>query len=397
VSGTARGRVSPDIIVGLMSGTSLDGVSAAVVRIGRGDRSDAGYSSELLGALTRPYAPAERARLVRAADAGGGLTPEEWCQLNFDVGAWLADAAAAALAAARVDPSAVRAIASHGQTVWHIGGRSTWQIGEPAVIAERIGRPVVSNFRVRDVAAGGQGAPLVPMADLLLFASRTASRALQNVGGIANVTVVPALPPRRGLPAALEGVRAFDTGPGVIVIDAVVRALRPELPYDVDGALAASGSPITEVVDALLADAYFATPPPKSTGREHFSASYAANLMARCRSTRPSATDADLVATAVALTARSIADAYSRFVPEPVADIVASGGGTRNAALMAAIAAALAPRPVRRFSDLFFDDTAKEAVAFALLGYLHLHGQPGNIPRATGARGPRILGTLTPA
>jgi anhydro-N-acetylmuramic acid kinase len=145
-----------------------------------------------------------------------------------------------------------------------------------------------------------------------------------------------------------------------------------------------------------MADPYFLAPPPKSTGREHFSAAYARELITRCRAVRAAATDADIVATAVALTARSVADAYSRFVPEPIAEVLLSGGGTRNVALLDALAAALAPRAVRRFSDVYFDDDAKEAVAFALLGYLHVRGRPGNIPSATGARGPRLLGTLTP-
>jgi anhydro-N-acetylmuramic acid kinase len=389
--------MSPDIFVGLMSGTSLDGVSAAVARIGPPSPVGAspGYTCELLGALTRPYGPAERDRIERAI--GAGATAAEWCRLNFDMGAWLADAAAAVLAESRVPRRTVRAVASHGQTVWHEGARATWQIGEPAVIAERLALPVVSGFRVRDVAAGGQGAPLVPIADALLFASPTGRRALQNIGGIGNVTVVPSAAAGVDPFARLDAVRAFDTGPGMIVIDAVTRALRPELPFDVDGALAHSGRSISAVVDALLTDPYFAAPPPKSTGRELFSASYAAGLIARCRAARPDASEADIVATAVALTTASVSDAYRRFIPEPLAEILLSGGGTRNPALVAALSGALAPAPVRRFSDVYFDDTAKEPVAFALLGYLHLHGQPGNVPRATGARGPRVLGVLTPA
>jgi len=192
-------------------------------------------------------------------------------------------------------------------------------------------------------------------------------------------------------------VRAFDTGPGVAVIDAVARRVRPDLPYDVDGALALTGEPIVQVIDALLAEPYFLAPPPKSTGRELFSPAYVDRLVARCRERRPEASDADLVATAVSLTARSIGDAYERFVPEPVDDVLLSGGGARNPALVRAIAAALAPRPVVRFEERFFDGEAKEAVAFALLGYLHLVGRPGNVPGATGAAGERVLGSYTPA
>ncbi len=389
--------MSSDIFVGLMSGTSLDGISAAVARLGvtLPAGTAPGYHCELLGALTRPYAPAERERIERAIVAGASAA--EWCRLNFDIGAWLADTAAAVLTESGVPRREVRAIASHGQTVWHEGARATWQIGEAAVIAERLGLAVVSDFRVRDVAAGGQGAPLVPIADALLFASPTARRALQNLGGIANVTVVPPTPVGVDPLGRLDAVRAFDTGPGVIVIDAVTRSLRPGLPFDIDGALAREGRPIRPVVDALLGHPYFAAPPPKSTGRELFSAAYAADVIARCRTARPAASDADIVATAVALTARSASDAYRRFIPEPVNEIFLSGGGTRNPALVAALAAELAPARVRLFSDVYFDDAAKEPVAFALLGYLHVHGQPGNVPRATGARGPRVLGVLTPA
>jgi anhydro-N-acetylmuramic acid kinase len=371
-----------------MSGTSLDGISAAVVRfVPRGGSADGPMNPELLGFCTRAYAHGERRRLERAIH--DGATTSEWCQLGFDMGGWLADAAVAVLAESGVARSAVRAIGSHGQTVWHAPGRSTWQIGESAVIAERTGLDVVSDFRVRDVAAGGQGAPLVSIADVLLFAPETGWRALQNVGGIGNVTVVPA-------GQSIVGVRAFDTGPGVVVIDGVVRALRPELPFDVDGRLAQRGQPLPGVVDALLADPYFAAPPPKSTGRERFDARYVADFIDRCRSASPAAADEDLVATAVSLTARSIAVAYAQFVPEPVVDVLLSGGGARNPALAAALSAALAPRPVRPFADLYFDGEAKEAVAFALLAALHISHRTGNVPSATGARGPRILGKLTP-
>ncbi len=378
-----------DVYVGLMSGTSLDGISAAVVRFGAGGPGVTTVGDpELLGFLTHPYGQRDRQRLERAIHEGA--TTAEWCQLGFDMGTWLANAAVAVLAESGVARSAVRAIGSHGQTVWHEPGRSTWQIGESAVIAERTGLDVVSDFRVRDMAAGGQGAPLVSIADVLLFAPAEGWRALQNIGGIGNVTIVPS--GGRG-----GGVRAFDTGPGVVVIDAVVRSLRPALPFDVDGQLARRGRVIAGVVDALLADPYFAAPPPKSTGRELFDARYVARFIERCRSASVSATPEDIVATAVSLTARSIADAYARFVPEPVGDVLLSGGGARNPTLAGAIAEALAPRVVRPFADVYFDGEAKEAVAFALLAALHVAGRPGNVPPATGAAGPRILGKLTPA
>jgi anhydro-N-acetylmuramic acid kinase len=215
-------------------------------------------------------------------------------------------------------------------------------------------------------------------------------RALQIIGGIGNVTV---LPPG----GQIDGVRAFDTGPGVSVIDAVTRTLVAGAAYDVDGAIAAKGSVIPSVVDELLTHPYFASPPPKSTGRELFDRAYMDRLIARCREVKPGCSDADIVATATALTASSIADSYRRFMPEPVTEVLVSGGGAKNPTLVAMIARAVAPVHVRAFSECYFDGEAKEAVAFALLAYLYSNRQPGNVPRATGARGPRILGKLTPA
>src|SRR5688500_8843452 len=254
MSQLTEGRpLAPAVVVGLMSGTSLDGISAAVARFVPGVDL---ISAEVLATRSVPYTRQQRERLLHALE---GTSPTEYCRLNFELGAWLADAAVAVLADAGVARDDVRAIASHGQTVWHEPGHSTWQFGEPAVIAERTGIGVVSDFRVRDVAAGGQGAPLVPIADALLFHDVQRWRALQNLGGIGNVTVVPP-------GGALEGVRAFDTGPGVGVIDGVTRMLVPELPYDIDGALARRGQPVVAVLDELLAHPSFQAPPPKSTG-----------------------------------------------------------------------------------------------------------------------------------
>jgi anhydro-N-acetylmuramic acid kinase len=376
------------VYVGLMSGTSLDGISAAVVRIepgGSGEEHGPAVEAQLLAFISKSYSPAQRERL-RAALASG--TAQEYCRLGFDLGHWLADAAIAAMAEAGLPRDSIRAIGSHGQTLWHEAPHSTWQLGEAAVIAERTGIDVVSDLRVRDVAAGGQGAPLVPIADAMLFAGHR-WRALQNIGGIGNVTVVP---PN----GVIDGVRAFDTGPGVAVIDAVTKMLMPELEYDRDGVYAGSGTPIVAVVAELLAHPYFATEPPKSTGRELFDAGYMSRLIARCHVLRPGCTDNDIIATATLLTARSIADAYRRFLPEPVTEVLVSGGGAKNPTLVGMIADAVAPIRVRQFSEEFFDGEAKEAVAFAFLAHLHLSGEPANLPRATGAKGPRILGKLTP-
>ena len=373
------------VLVGLMSGTSLDGISAAVVRF---DEKNNGITCELLSFDQRNYSTTERARLEAAMRNGSA---QEYCRLQVDVGNWLADAALGALSHSSVPRTDVAAIASHGHTIWHEPLHSTWQIGDAATIAERTGCNVISDFRARDVAAGGQGAPLVPMADVTLFSASRNWRALQNIGGIGNVTIVP---PRES-ENAFDGVRAFDTGPGVVIIDGVTRQLFPELPYDVNGVHALAGQPIREVVDRMLLHVYFSAEPPKSTGRELFTSDYINAFIAACH--EHNATDNDIIASAVSLTARSIANQYQRFLPEPIADAVISGGGAANPAIVAALTTELAPLPVRRFSELFFDGEAKEAVAFALLGYLHLTGRTGNVPRATGARGSRHLGVMTPA
>jgi anhydro-N-acetylmuramic acid kinase len=383
MTGASGPAPRPPVYVGLMSGTSLDGISAVAVRFHeRGE----GFDPELLAFMVREYTAGQRRALHAAMSAGAA---RDYCRLQFDLGHWLADAAVAVLAEAGVPRHAVRAVGSHGQTLWHEPPHSTWQIGEPAAIAERTGIDVVSDFRTRDLAAGGQGAPLVPVADALLFAG-DAWRALQNLGGIGNVTIVPP-------GGALSGVRAFDTGPGMAVIDGVVRALYPESRYDDGGARARDGTPDAGVLDTLLDDAYFAAEPPKSTGRELFGAAYVDRLITLCRQANAGASSADIVATATALTARSVADAYRRFMPEPVTEVLLSGGGVKNATLGGMIARALSPLPVRRFSDAYFDDEAKEAVAFALLAHLFLERRAGNLPRATGAAGPRLLGKLTPA
>jgi len=372
--------------IGLMSGTSLDGISACVVRFAEPPSAASALSFDLLAFNVREYSSEQRDRLLDAMQKGSA---QDYCRLGFDLGAWLAEAALAVMVESGVPREEIRAIGSHGQTLWHEAPHSTWQIGESAVIAERLGIDVVSDLRVRDVAAGGQGAPLVPIADALLFAADH-WRALQNIGGIGNVTIVPP-------GGALEAVRAFDTGPGVGVLDAVVRSLRPALRFDRDGTLARTGTPVESVLTELLAHPYFAAAPPKSTGRELFNPDYVARLVQRCRSVKPNCTDEDVIATATALSARSIADAYRRFMPEPVEEVVVSGGGAKNATLVAMLQSLIAPKKVRQFNDVFFDGEAKEAVAFALLAKLFVQGMSGNVPTATGANGPRILGKLTPA
>ena len=376
---------SPALVyLGLMSGTSLDGISAAAVRF---DDRDGRLHAELIAYIGTEYTPDQRSRLARAMI---GATAQEYSQLAFDLGTWLSDAAIAVIAEAGVSKKEIRAIGSHGQTLWHDAPHSTWQLGETAVIAERTGIDVVGDFRVADVAAGGQGAPLVPIADGLLWSADKHWRALQNLGGMANVTVVP---PR----GVTDGIRAFDTGPGVAVIDGVVRALEPKMTFDLDGKLASSGTPIDAVVGDLLAAPFFKSPPPKSTGRELFTADYIKILIDACRKSRVGATTGDIVATATALTARSIADAYRRFLPEPIEEMLLSGGGAKNPALTQMIEQAMPDVVVKRFDAIYFDGEAKEAVAFALLAKLFVEGRAGNLVPVTGAKGARVLGKLTPA
>ncbi len=385
------------VLVGLMSGTSLDGISAAVAHFR--DNADGIPQATLLAFTQRPYSAAERGRLEAACREGSA---REYCRLNVDLADWLAAAAIHAIHDAGLTSHDIAAVASHGQTLWHEPGHSTWQIGDAARIAERTQCAVVSDFRSRDVAAGGQGAPLVPMADAMLFSHAHEWRALQNLGGIGNVTIVP--PSSSIANGGLSAVRAFDTGPGCVVIDTVTRALHPQLSYDADGALARAGTVIETVVRDALAHPYFAQHPPKSTGRELYTREFAAAFMRACL--EHGASDTDVVATTTAFTARSIVDQYERFITEPIRDVLLSGGGSKNLTLVRFITDAIDARAatrhtntiaVKRFEDVFFDGEAKEAVAFALLGYLHLSGRSGNLPSATGARGPRILGALTPA
>jgi anhydro-N-acetylmuramic acid kinase len=370
------------LAVGVMSGTSLDGIATALVRL-----RDDGPGATLVAFRQEPYSAAERGSIIDTMARG---TPKDVAFLHVALGERFAGAVLALLAQARVAPRDLSFIASHGQTIWHEPGRATFQLGDAAVLAERIGVQVVSDFRARDVAAGGQGAPLVPLADVMLFGHEQRGRWLLNIGGMANVTWVP----RRGVTA---GALAFDTGPGVAVIDAVTRRVDPEATYDQGGERARRGRPVAKLLDELLADPYFEQPPPKSTGRERFGIDYADKLLARVR--KAGGSDNDAVATATALTAETIGRAIGKWgagASDPTAELVISGGGAKNPALVERLAARVQPRPVVLFDQLFFDGEAKEAVAFAFLGLQTVLGKPGNLPAATGARGPRVLGHVTP-
>ncbi|MGQ0703322.1 MAG: anhydro-N-acetylmuramic acid kinase [Gemmatimonadales bacterium] len=358
-----------------MSGTSLDGMDAALVRF------TGPTHAELVGFAHRPYHPEERREIEEAIERQVGGA-RRLAHLHARLGEWAVEAVEEVLTRSRFTAQGLDFIAFHGQTVWHEPPLVTLQLGEPAWLAERFGVRVVSGFRGRDLAAGGEGAPLVPMADVLLFGAEQGPRILLNLGGMANLTYVL----RR---AVEDGAFAFDTGPGMAVIDGVARLVDPSLPFDLDGALARSGHPDEAVLGELLADPFFAQEPPKSTGRERFGTAYAQRLYGRLGS--------NAVVTAVELTARSIAHALEAWTPAGV-EVVASGGGCRHPILWSALADRLSRqgRSLRPFDQLFFPGEAKEAVAFALLGYLTIHGQPGNLPAATGARGPRVLGVITP-
>ncbi len=368
-----------DLAIGLMSGTSLDGIDAALVRF------DGSHDVELVAYQNVPFTDPVRAAILDVISRG---TTRSVARLHVDLGHWLADAAQALLEREDTPADALAFCASHGLTVWHEPRRATLQVGDPAVLAERLGVRIVSDFRSRDVAAGGEGAPLVPLADAMLFGHPQHARVLLNVGGMANVTLVPQL-------GSCDGLVAFDTGPGIAVCDAIVR-METGHAFDRDGQLAASGSASEEVANELLEDSYFATPPPKSTGRERFADQFAARLIERVRARKPQATTGDCAATSLLVSCRAVARAVSQWLPGPVEELVISGGGARNPVLVSLLRRELGDTRLSLFDELFFDGDAKEAVAFAYLGWLTIHGEPGNVPSVTGARGRRVLGHMTP-
>jgi anhydro-N-acetylmuramic acid kinase len=377
-------------VIGLMSGTSLDGIDAALVRFD-GDADALSWTLECF--RSHEYDATRRGEIQAAIERGDAPS---LCRLHARLGEWLADAALALCDAASISTADVELIGSHGQTVWHEPPTArergaTLQLGCAATIAERTGIDVVSDFRTRDMAAGGHGAPLVPWADRTLFASADRVRVLQNIGGMANLTRVP---PR----GSAEALFAFDTGPGNALIDAAVElATNGQQPYDARGAMARRGAVDDAMLDALLAHPYFAAAPPKSTGREVFGRPYVAAL-ARDRQVSERGAWDDLVATLTEFTARTISDAVHRWVtPRGADELIVTGGGANNPVLMERLAALLAPLPVRDGRDVGIHPDAKEAIAFAGLAWAHARGVAGNVPEATGASGPRVLGSFTPA
>jgi len=378
-------------VVGLISGTSADGIDAALVEVsGIGLRAHL----RLIAGLTVPFRAADRDELFRMFDPSTA-TVDRITAFNFLLGDLFAEAALAVIAQAGVPVADVDLVGSHGQTIWHIPAPhgSTLQIGEPAVIAERTGLPVIADFRVADMAAGGQGAPLASYFDLVVFRHPTLNRAAQNIGGIGNVTYLPARKPDG---CGSEDVLAFDTGPGNLVIDAVVAdATGGQQAFDQDGAIAARGRISGEWLAQLLADPYLHQKPPKTTGRELYGSPFARRLLSEARARRLSADDT--VATVSALTADSIVAAYREFLlPRgPLHEVVLSGGGSYNGFLRRRIAAALGIS-VRTCEELGINGKLKEAMMIALLASDAVAGVPTNVPAATGARGPRVLGKFVP-
>ncbi|MFW6039692.1 MAG: anhydro-N-acetylmuramic acid kinase [Gemmatimonadota bacterium] len=383
---SAEAAPSGVLYVGLMSGTSLDGIDAALVRF---DGTGVAPSDARLEAFrTTPFDPDLEHRLRRAV--AGDADTDELCDLDFALGEALA-AAAAEIAEGADGP--IAAVGSHGQTVRHrppgpARRGSTLQIGEAAVIAERTGLEVIADFRVRDVAAGGHGAPLAPLFDDLLLRAEGHARAIQNIGGMGNVTALP--------PAGDAATRpiAFDTGPGVALIDAAVRRLTGgERSFDEDGRLAAAGTADEAAVDEWLSDPFFAETPPRSTGRERFGAARVEAWL----SAHPGLSAEDAAATLTEVTARSIAESYG-LIGFAVDDVVLCGGGARNPEIARRIAAHLDDGArVRTLDEIGWDPDAREAAAFALLARQHLLGHPVDLSWATGATGPRRLGKGVPA
>lgn len=378
-------------VVGLMSGTSLDGIDAAIVDFE--GASEAALRWDCRGFVSIPLTAQQREQIHQAMVHGD---PAGLCELHGRLGEWFSDAVLQACRDSGVALSSVDLIGSHGQTIWHqppgAGGRGfTLQLGCAATLAERTGLPVVSDFRTRDMAAGGQGAPLVPFVDRALFSAPGKRRALQNIGGMGNVSW---LPPRGDAAELL----AFDTGPGNVMIDAAVElATRGSEGYDRDGGWAARGQVDPALLAQLLQHPFYAVPPPKSTGREVFGKAMVQTL-ARNHDAGGRLPWPDFIATLTALTARTIANAYRQWLlPRGLDEAFVTGGGARNPVLMAMIRQELAPLPVHTGEALGVDGDAKEAVAFAALAWAHVNRIAGNVTAATGAKGPRVLGSYTPA
>src|SRR6266849_3368148 len=382
------------LVLGLMSGTSADGIDVALARI---SGAPPNLRAKLLGHVSVTLPSALRKEILRVAEQDS-ITAGDLSQLNFRLGEAFADAALVACRRFRISPKRVSLIGSHGQTIYHQGkpapyfGRptaSTLQIGEPSVIAARTGITTVGDFRPADIALGGQGAPLVPYADYLLYRHPKFGRASLNLGGIANITVIPAA-------AKPSQVFAFDTGPANMLIDALVaRFTRGRHRFDKDARLAQTGRSIPALLNSLMSDPYLKLAPPKSTGREYYGRGYLKRVLALGR--RHRAKPNDLIRAATIFTALSVVDALNRFVlpKTKIHQLIVSGGGAHNPLILAQLSAALPGIEVLPSGRLGIPEDAKEAFAFALLAYETFHQRPANLPSATGARGPAILGKIS--
>jgi anhydro-N-acetylmuramic acid kinase len=378
------------IVIGLISGTSADGMDAALCEI-TGEPPH--LQARIVQAMTRPYRSDVRDRVLAACHPVTGSV-DMLCQLNFDLAEHFAETTLQLIEQASIGISEVDLIGSHGQTVWHsvlADGHvnATLQLTEASVLAERTGITTVSNFRSRDIAAGGQGAPLTSYADWLLLRHADHWRAVQNIGGIGNVTLLPPLADSASSPLA------FDTGPGNVLIDAAIHKITEGVQtFDRDGIYARQGKVDAAWLEQLLQHPYYALRPPKTTGRELFSTNMASLLVEE--GYRRGLEAADILATLTALTAHTIADAYRRFAPAVVAEVVLGGGGHSNPVLVEMLQALLQPVPVLSHEDIGLNSDYKEALVFALLAYETWHARPGNLPSMTGAGSPVVLGQITP-
>jgi Predicted molecular chaperone distantly related to HSP70-fold metalloproteases len=397
------------LVVGIMSGTSLDGVDATLVRILTAQ--DASVSSvSLLSHYYLPYSDEFRAK-VAALCSPSSARIDDLTYVHFGLSEWYARAVLLCIEQSGINASEVDALSMHGQTVWHapiarpfpgpegtIPVKGTLQLGSGAVLRERTGIPVISDLRSRDMAAGGEGAPLAPYIDAILFGSKDEGRIVQNIGGIGNATVVPALRDgAAGATAALGEIVAFDTGPGNMVIDGLVAAgTEGRLRYDPEGSIAAKGRVEPELLAELMKDPFFSRRPPKSTGREVYGSAFVSAFMERARSRGLSFEDE--VATATAFTAESIVVAYRDFIfPRcPIGRVLVAGGGALNLSLLSMLRERLpAGVSIGTTTSYGVPDQAREAMAFALLGHESLMGRPSNLPAVTGARSPVVLGCIT--
>jgi anhydro-N-acetylmuramic acid kinase len=368
----------PRIIAGVMSGTSADGLDVALVRItGQGME----MSAELLRWHGRPY-PSELQEIISRIRMGEKAAIGSLVRIGRQISLCYAAGINEALLIAGLSAADIAAVAAHGQTLYH-DPPGTLQWLDPALVAAEVGCAVVSDFRRADCAAGGQGAPLVPFADYILFRDAKKTRVLLNIGGIANLTYLPA-------GGAIDDLIAFDTGPGNCISDFLVRRSNPRgRGWDEEGAIAAEGNANEAIVDPVLSDSYFSKAPPKSTDGRAMVDLFAANSSAE-------KSLANLVSTACAISVKSIADSMRRFLKKFPQEIFVSGGGVNNRTMMSMLRRAVPECAVRTIDDLGIPSAAKEAMAFALLGAATLDGVPGNVPAATGARRRVVLGSVTP-